>query len=496
MRWLCLAGSALVLVWNLAHCQEPPAAPVDNAASPPTAPSAVPLPGQAKSAQLEQPPEPFTRPSVPIEPASAAPGECKGAAAPPMFGDLLIPNARRILVFPSPAVSSTSATSAASGSPLRAIGTGASGGVGGAGGGVSGAGGGLGGAGGGLGGAGGGLGGGGLGGFGGGLGGFGGGLGGFGGGLGGFGGGLGGATGGGGFGSAIGAAAGVFTPGRIGNISSASASSAPPDPPTTVAIRVPFAAVINSKIADNESPRPENRVFVTYNFNDDVNGSINPAGVPSYDLHTEVIGFEKTFLDAGASLGLRLPFVQLAGDSSIDHTEIGDLTLILKYALLENPNMGSVLSTGLALTVPTGEGFRTGVGSEIHPVLIQPFIGYLWNRDRFFLQGFTSVEVPTDQRDVTILANDLGVGFWLYRCPYGHQFLTGIVHTLELHITTPLDHRGSENDPIGFPDLVDGIGGVRFDFCKHTSLGVAVGTPLTGPRLYDVGAIVQLNFQF
>jgi hypothetical protein len=263
-----------------------------------------------------------------------------------------------------------------------------------------------------------------------------------------------------------------------------------------IPVRVPLAAILNSRIADNESPRPEDRVFVTYRFNDDVNAVINPAGLAQADLHSEVIGFEKTLLSGSASVGLRVPFVQLSGDSNTDHTDVGDVTLILKYALLDNPHTGNVLSTGLALTVPTGQGFHPGAGSEIHPVLLQPYVGYLWNWDRYFLHGFSSVQVPIDLRDVTVLANDFGVGCWLYRCPQGNRFVTAIVPTVELHVTTPLDHRGSESDPVGFPDLVDVMGGVRFSFFKRTSLGVAVGAPITGPRLFDIEATAQLNIQF
>src|SRR5439155_99725 len=45
------------------------------------------------------------------------------------------------------------------------------------------------------------------------------------------------------------------------------------------------------KIEENESPRPLDRVFVSYNYFN----SVGLPGTPSYDLHREVAGFEKAF---------------------------------------------------------------------------------------------------------------------------------------------------------------------------------------------------------
>lgn len=57
------------------------------------------------------------------------------------------------------------------------------------------------------------------------------------------------------------------------------------------------------KIADNESPRPQDRVCFNYNYFD----NIVPAG-PGLPVNRELIGFEKTFLDEPSFVGPRLPF--------------------------------------------------------------------------------------------------------------------------------------------------------------------------------------------
>ncbi len=106
----------------------------------------------------------------------------------------------------------------------------------------------------------------------------------------------------------------------------------------SVAKRVP--PVVTSygpfKIGENESPLPQDRVFLTYNFYTEVLGS---------DFHRETLGFEKTILGGEASLGLRVPFSQFRGDFEID-----DLSLIYKHKLLHRG--GFTLSGGMAVTIP------------------------------------------------------------------------------------------------------------------------------------------------
>ena len=112
----------------------------------------------------------------------------------------------------------------------------------------------------------------------------------------------------------------------------------------------------------------------------------------------------------------------------------------------------------------------------------------------FFIQGFTSVVAPTDSRDLTFLFNDIGVGYWAYRAGRT-QLLSGIVPTFEVHVNTPLDNRRAGDVP-RFRDIVDLTAGVTFFLGQRSSLGIAVGAPVTGPRQFDVEAIASLNFRF
>src|SRR5207244_7959463 len=122
----------------------------------------------------------------------------------------------------------------------------------------------------------------------------------------------------------------------------------------------------------------------------------------------------KTFLDGDASVELRAPVVEQEGVGAVGGSDFGDVTVVLKYAFLNDEGTGDVLSGGLAVTIPTGPGIPLQTG-DLHSALLQPWAGYVWNFDQFYVQGFTSVVVPTDRRDVTFLSNDVGVGYTLYR---------------------------------------------------------------------------------
>src|SRR4029079_10622047 len=99
-------------------------------------------------------------------------------------------------------------------------------------------------------------------------------------------------------------------------------------------------------------------------------------------VHRETIGVEKTFLGGDASVQLRLPFIQNDAGSGVSESEVGDLTAVLKYAFVNEPDR--VLTGGPAVTrppsdIPTVLIVHPDHVDEVHPTLIQPFVGYLWS---------------------------------------------------------------------------------------------------------------------
>jgi hypothetical protein len=290
----------------------------------------------------------------------------------------------------------------------------------------------------------------------------------------------------------------LLASGRTVDISSLAGQTLVAEPCTGAKIPLATTARGAFKITENESPRPQDRVYTTYNFFDNVGGSTAPPGFPQTDIHREVIGAEKTFFGGNGSVGLRLPFVQVEGDGSIRRSDVGDLSVVTKYALINNCDTGNVLSAGLVVTAPTGNSFLTEGVPDIHPWILQPFVGYIYGlTDNLYVQGFSSIAVPTDERDVTYWFNDFAIGYVIYRADScSDNWITSVTPIFEVHVNTPLNHRGSDVDPIGGVDIVDLTFGATVGIRHRAYLNLGVVTPATGPKPFDVEGQVQLNLRF
>lgn len=259
-------------------------------------------------------------------------------------------------------------------------------------------------------------------------------------------------------------------------------------------VRQPLAGRGGYKIADNESPRPVNRVFFSYNYFNDVNGRINGPDIPRIDVHRETFGFERTFLEGDASFGIRVPLIQQTNSGALDFSDVGDLSFILKYAFINDYFTGNVASAGLVVTVPTGPDYVLVDGTTLDPVLIQPWAGFVWNSGAVYVHGFSSVVVPTQGVDAVVLFNDLGVGFRAW--DDAGSFITSITPTLEGHITTPLANRGFDECGVRYQDVVVITGGLHLGLGERSLLTFGAATPLTGAKPFSVEGIVQLNYRY
>lgn len=282
--------------------------------------------------------------------------------------------------------------------------------------------------------------------------------------------------------------------------------------PALVTTRARVAVVSGGsfKIAENERPIPEDRVFFTYNYFQDVPGAMQtpslpiattangPPGlalglVPPYGTYVqrEVFGFEKTFLDGMASFGMRAPFVQQQGGIAPADSFLGDLSFIFKAV---GYSFGSdAVTGGLVLTVPTGPGIQT-VDGDIHPFLFQPWVGGVATAGNFFAIGFASVVIPTDDRYPTMLFTDLQVGVVAYQNPFA-GLVTYVAPISEIHMTNPLNHR-DQTSVLAVPDLVVLTEGVQVGIGPAASVSIGVAVPITGPRPFDWEALVQFNLRF
>jgi hypothetical protein len=255
-----------------------------------------------------------------------------------------------------------------------------------------------------------------------------------------------------------------------------------------------FVARSSFKIADDESPRPMDRVFINYNYYNNVDPSGRAPGAGQTNVNREVFGFEKAFMDSNASFGMRVPFSQDNGPNGRDL--FGDISFLFKYAVYNDCKTGDVLAGGLVLTAPTsGLGITNG-SDHISDWLFQPWVGGTLNCDRMYGSFFSSILVPSDSADSTILFNDIAIGYFIRRDDCQDALFTAIIPTLEAHITTPLNHRGTVSSAFGVPDIFDLTAGAHL-VC-HQNLWLTVGgcVPLSGPRPFDFEVIAQLNYRF
>jgi hypothetical protein len=276
-------------------------------------------------------------------------------------------------------------------------------------------------------------------------------------------------------------------------------------------VLIPGGAVPSSrgfKIADDGSPRPMDRVFLDFNFFNDILASTNVrlgGTIRDLNLYRESLGMEKAFLDGRTSAGLSLPLNTVTMDSVVPnlngtHTETGDLTCYFRYALWRDRANDNWLTAGLAVTAPTGPSTIAGIDapSILHSTLLQPYLGYLWNFGNVYIQGFLAVDTPTDTRDVTLIYNDVGLGYFLYRTRDRSRLLTAVAPTAELHISDPLNHRGplSATNPLASFDIVDIGLGANIELFGRSRLGLEVVSPLTGPRPFTIEALAQFRIRF
>jgi hypothetical protein len=262
------------------------------------------------------------------------------------------------------------------------------------------------------------------------------------------------------------------------------------------------------KIAEDENPGPQDRGYIDFNYFNNVNRKVNEvldSALHNFHVFRETFGVEKTFLDGDASLGLRMPVNSVlaesntAGVDGVHDTDFGDLTVISKYAFWRGCG-GNLLSAGLAVTVPTGptEFAHSAAFFPVHTTVLTPYLGYRFRFDRWYVQGFSSIDVPAEEKDVTILHNDVQLGYELYRCRDADAWLTGVVPHFEVHVNDPLNHRGTSDatDPVGTADWVDLTTGVTLELRRTATLAIGFVTPVTGPKPYDFEVLVQLDVRF
>jgi hypothetical protein len=261
------------------------------------------------------------------------------------------------------------------------------------------------------------------------------------------------------------------------------------------------------KVAEGNSPRPVDRVFLDFNYYNDLGKTsvANPL-LREVDLYRYVFGFEKTFLDGKASVEVRVPFFTLdamsrdfAPDAGFTSTSLGNISATGKFVLWEDKATGSLISTGAVVSLPTESSRVVDPGPDTL-AFIEAFMGFILSQGDFYCQGFTSLIVPLARPESIVLFEDLGVGYFVYRDATG--LIRSVAPTVEMHITVPLKQADPSVSDFGLfdtthvSDIVDFTLGGTIEFSNRSTLGLGVCVPVTGPKPWDVEAIAQFNYRF
>jgi len=279
------------------------------------------------------------------------------------------------------------------------------------------------------------------------------------------------------------------------------------------------------KVAEGESPIPLDRVFYRFNYYNSLSPGVYQSAFVPYkqvNLFTNVFGFEKTFGE-WFSFGVRIPingidalsrgtyYVQLPGPGK--HTkavpgvpdygsaQLGNINSIFKLRLAEDRNAAYLVSAGLVISFPTAATPKIDPGPSTATVL-QPFIGFVYTRNRFFAQGFGSMTLPMISIQSLILFNDVGLGLWAYRDDSPTAILTGIAPTFELHLNVPvqgpdrISYIFNRAGTLPFDTQFNLTFGSTFEFAHRATLGLGFVVPTVGPDPFKYEFLAQFNFRF
>lgn len=249
------------------------------------------------------------------------------------------------------------------------------------------------------------------------------------------------------------------------------------------------------RVADNESPRPLDRVFFTVSSLRAVDRNVRTPGAAELRVARQMFGLEKTFLGGDASLELRVPFFQLHDAPGDSLSDFGNLTLLGKYWLINHKATGLQASVGLALTCATGPDQVDPItGISIRTNAWQPFVATLWSCGDFYTQSFLSLAVPGDDRISTTAFCDLGVGYFFIRNLPGIRSAAAV---LEAHKTKAFLDKSAATDPlIAIPSMTTVNLGLHIEFRMPLLLSFGVGCPLSGFDAFDKHWMIQCNYRF
>ena len=286
-----------------------------------------------------------------------------------------------------------------------------------------------------------------------------------------------------------------------------------------------------SKIAENSSPIPRDRVYFNYSYFDGV-----PLLAEGVDVNRFTPGFEKTFFDGMSSLEVRTPFASTLtnnldgiGPNDTGSAQFGNVTMYFKQLLYTSDTLA--VSAGLGLTLPTASDVNVFLRPGLQLLTVKnrsvhllPFVGSLYTpTDKLFVQQFLQFDFDANGNpvnvndgivglqsagrlnDMTYLYYSLGAGYWLYNNPDSDRLFTRIAPIVELHYNKSL----TSTDGLNIPavqlnttatnlDLLNGTVGMTAMMGDNKSLTLAYCTPLSSidDRQFNGELRLMFNWYF
>lgn len=308
----------------------------------------------------------------------------------------------------------------------------------------------------------------------------------------------------------------------------------------------PSQRIGRMKLAENVSPIPRDRVYLNYSHFDNVPIA---SGI-SVDRFTP--GLELKVCSDMTSFEIRTPFAATINSTIFDNAvdtsnlEFGDVFLSLKTVLYQCDQF--ILSTGLSTALPTADDLRVRTATqngeivdairvENESIHLLPFLGWLFQGDKGFFQGFIQVDVdvtgdpvffqdslngvPTltyqdDIFETSLLYVDFQYGRWLYknrgRGRQSKRNITAVALLTELHINQTLESSDSVSRlfttgignttsaltvgrDIGNSSVTNALAGLMFEYKQDTTVTVAYGAPIgnSADQQFDGELRVLLN---
>jgi hypothetical protein len=298
---------------------------------------------------------------------------------------------------------------------------------------------------------------------------------------------------------------------------------------------VPNSLILSGLLtaANAESALPQNRVFFQYSYYDQFQVVTTtpttvfgppPDRFPSqtftssqqagFNLNRFDVGFEKTICGGEGSIYGRVPILYAEDNvTTADINGVGDISVGIKYILLQNNCNGDTLTAGVTLAAPTAEpgtlvysqsySFANNpngqpqppVTGTINPVFLQPWVGGVVTRDRWTFQEFFGVLLPLDDRFVSSINNDFTVGYNWWQSDCEEDRITSITPTFGVQVLAPLGNGGSPT-PVSYPTQIFLTEGCQFGIGKRISLFGGIVEPISNNPGFHIGATGGVNLAF